>query len=65
MKQQTNKWQILLAIGLLFVTSGTTLNRYEIIGDGFNGFLIGIGLGLEILAVIRARNNQQCGLRLK
>ncbi len=65
MKTQISKKKnfIIIAIGLLCVSLGTMLNHFGVIGDGFTGFLMGIGLGLEIVALIKAKKNQQCGMR--
>jgi hypothetical protein len=66
MKAQLNKKQIfmVIAIGLFCVSLGNTLNHFGIIGDGLTGLIMGIGLGLEILAVIKAKKHQHCDLRL-
>ncbi len=65
MKTQISKKKffILIAVGLLFVSLGNALNHFDKIGDGLTGFLMGIGLGIEICAVIKAGKNSQCNWR--
>jgi hypothetical protein len=49
------KERILLAIGLLLVTAHYLINSFYPLPDFFSGFLIGTGLGLEIIAIVRIR----------
>ena len=63
MKKPLSKWLILLAIGSNCIFWGMTLKSFGIIGDGFAGFFIGLGLVLEISALIFAKTNRRCNLR--
>ena len=60
MKKQTNKWKILLPIGLFCVSLGMMLNHFGTIADGAAGFLAGFGIGLEIVALIMAKRGSSC-----
>ena len=64
MNKQTNKWCILLAIGLLCVSGGMILNHFTIIRDEMTGFLVGLGIGIELVALFKAKKHRQCEPRM-
>jgi hypothetical protein len=45
-----------LIIGLLLVTTGASVSRYYHLPDFVTGFMSGLGLMLEFIAVIKIRN---------
>ncbi len=59
MYKQTNKWCILLAIGLFCVSGGMILNHFTIIRDEMTGFLVGLGIGIELVALFKAKKHRQ------
>ncbi|MCB1025468.1 MAG: hypothetical protein KDB79_13815, partial [Acidobacteria bacterium] len=58
-------WYLLLVIGLLMVSLGNLLNHFGVIGDAVTGVLIGMGVGVEILAVFESGIRKGNGLGLK
>ena len=63
MKKQSNKWLVLLVIGSNCIFWGMTLKSFGVFGDGIAGFFTGLGLVLEISALIFAKTNRGCNLR--
>jgi hypothetical protein len=45
----------LLALGLLVLISSFWLRRQYVLPDGASGFVVGVGLGLELLALRQAK----------
>ncbi len=62
MKKQTTKQLtfIMIAIGLFCGSLGLMLIHFGKISDGFAGFIMGLGIGIEILAIVVAKKFQQC-----
>lgn len=46
-----------LIIGLLFATSGVSVSRYYHLPDFVTGLMSGLGLALEFIALVKARNH--------
>lgn len=47
-----------LIIGLLLSTSGASICRYYHLPDFVTGFVSGLGLMLEFIAILKARNDK-------
>lgn len=52
---------VFISVGLLFVTVPQLLIHYVYIPDFVRGFIIGIGLALEIWGLIRMRQIRRSG----
>jgi hypothetical protein len=55
------KERILLAIGLLLLTAHYFIDPFFSMPDYLRGFLVGIGFGLEIIALIRMNRIRKNG----
>jgi hypothetical protein len=55
--------RLLIAIGLLMTTTPLLLKHYTTIPDFFLGFIVGIGLALEITAFIRLKRAKNAQLK--
>ncbi len=64
MNKPTNNWSILLAIGLFCISGGMILHHFTIIRDEMTGFLVGLGIGIELVALFNAKKHRQCELPL-
>ena len=64
MEKRTNKWCILLAIGLFCISGGMMLNHFVTISDATFGFIIGLGIGIELVALFKAKKHRQCEPRM-
>jgi hypothetical protein len=53
--------RVLISVGLLFVTVPQLLIHYFPIPDFIHGFVIGLGLALEIWGLIRMRQIRRSG----
>lgn len=60
-KKTTLSPRVLIPVGLLFVTVPQLLVHYIQIPDFIHGFVIGIGLALEIWGLIRMRQIRSSG----
>jgi hypothetical protein len=60
-RKQPLNIRLLFSIGLLLVTVPTLIKNYAPIPDFFRGLLLGIGLALEIVGIVKMKQNQKAG----
>lgn len=58
-KKQPLNVRLFIAIGLLMVTLPALLRQLITLPDFVHGLLMGAGLGLEIIGLIKLRRNQE------
>jgi hypothetical protein len=50
--------RILVPLGLLLVTVPSLVNHYILISDFFRGLITGLGIGLEIIGIIKLKEHK-------
>ena len=60
MKRQSNKWLVLLAVGMNCIFWGMTLNNFGIVGDGVDGFLTGFGVTIILGSLFIGKAKNRC-----
>lgn len=59
MKRIDRKQQLLLSLGLFVISSSFILKHFINLSDAENGFIIGVGIGLEIVSLIYYRKKRK------
>ena len=59
MNRMNKKQLMLLTAGLLVTSLAFVISRFTPLSDGLHGFIVGAGIGLEIVALISFRKGQR------